>query len=325
MPEIPYQLIDINKYKQKDTAKNSEGDILFPLETSRGCPFRCDFCTHSVDHKGWRGISAEKIINDLKDIIDRFRIKKFMFVDENFFSSHKRNKEFISQIRKERLDIRFMATATVNYLNGLSIGFLKQLKEVGLIDPTLSIESGSQRILNLIRKPVKLEQVPRVVNNLKKAGLNCNYTLIIGFPYETIDDTKQTFLLAIKLLLQNKNAKVTIQKLAPMPGTKVLEDCIKKGFKKPKKLEDWINTSTFWESPYQWIDKDIQLFMQRYKYMNGLGVLRSQEIPFHNLLIGFFGRVLRYRINKNYYQFNIEKRLYNLSKKFVNREKLTEL
>lgn len=247
---------------------------------------------------GWRGISAEKIVNDIKNIIYNFNIKDFIFIDQNFCASHKRNKEFICQIKNEKLDIKFVATATINYLSRLNINFLKQLKEVGMLNQTLSIESGSQRILNLINKPVKLDQVTKVADKLKKAGINSNYALMIGFPYETIDDIKKTFLLATKLLLKNKNTNVSIIKLAPMPGTKILEDCIKKGFKRPRKLEDWINISTFWESPSPWIDKDVQLFMKEHKYMYALGISRLNGTPLSNFLISLFGRLARYRMKK---------------------------
>ena len=325
LPDIPYQLIDINRYKQKYTLTNYEGKLLLPFEASRGCPFRCSFCKSNIEPIGWRGISAEKTVNDLKNIINKFRLKEFMFVDENFFASHKRNKEFIYQLKKEKVDIKFNSTATISYLSDLDIVFLKQLKKVGMLNQTLSVESGSQRILNMINKPVNVNQVPKVAGKLKKAGINTNYALMIGFPYETIGDIKKTFLFAIKLLLQEKNTYVSIMKLAPMPGTQILEDCIKRGFKRPEKLEDWINISTFWDSPSSWIDNDVQFFMKKYKYMFALGASHYMNIPFRDYLIGLFGRLLRYRLKKNYYKFNIEEKLYNLSKKFINNEKLIEV
>jgi len=325
LPDIPYQLIDINRYKQKFPSFNYETELVLPFETSRGCPFKCSFCKANIETTGWRGISTEKIVNDIQNIVDKFKIKDFNFVDDNFCASHKRNKEFIYQIKKEKLDIRFISTTTINYLSGLNINFLKQLREAGMVYQTLSVESGSQRILDMINKPVKLYQVLEVTDKLEKAGINLNYALMVGFPYETLEDTKKTFLLVLKLLLKHKKKFVSIMKLAPMPGTKLLENCIKKGLERPKKLEDWINVSTFWESPSSWIDKDIQLFMKEHKYIYALGVSRFIGTPFSNFLINLFGRLAIYRIKKNYYKFNIENQLYNLSKRFNNNENIVEV
>ena len=315
LPDMPYKLIDMNQYKQ--TAINCKGDLLVPFETSRGCPFTCNFCP---SNPSWRVISSEKIIKDIKNIVDTLKIKDFVFVDKNFCTSQKRNKEFIYQIKKEKLDIRFTAATTINYLSMIDIEFLKQLKKVGMfggLGCVLSVESGSQRILDRVNKPIKLDQVPKVADKLKKAGINPAYSLMVGFPYETIDDIKKTFLLAIKLLLQEKNTFVSVARLLPVPSTKILEDCIKKGFKRPQKLEEWIYVSNFWKSPNTWIDKDVQLFMKRYEYVSTFGRSRLDQDIFHNYLLNFFGRLLRYRIKKDHYRFNIEEKLHNMFQRFM--------
>jgi len=326
LPDIPYNLVNVNKYKGSlHIIPGPFKKILLSLDTSRGCPYKCTFCASDKSKHKWRGVSANKIINDIKNIVDKFKVKDFMFVDENFCGSHKRVKEFVYLIKKERLDITFYANTTVNYLSGLDIGFLKQLKEAGMSDQIICVESGSQRILDLINKPLRLESIPRVTNKLKRLDINHYYSFIIGFPYETMKDVKKTFLLAIKLLLQNKQIQASILKLAPMPGTKVLEDCIAKGLERPKKLQDWINTSTIWESPSPWIDKDILLFMKRYKYISILGLSESYHIPFRNLLVYSFANVLKYRIKKDFYRFNIEEKLYNSAKNLTNPKNLIEV
>jgi anaerobic magnesium-protoporphyrin IX monomethyl ester cyclase len=111
LPPIPFNLIDFEKYGPEPGTLDydwiSDPKKIIPMETSRGCPFSCIFCTESVRKTKWRSLPPERVISDLEIYIEKYGIRNFTFIDDNIFGNLKRGKELISLLAKTKLGINW--------------------------------------------------------------------------------------------------------------------------------------------------------------------------------------------------------------------------
>jgi anaerobic magnesium-protoporphyrin IX monomethyl ester cyclase len=170
-----------------------------PVTTSRGCLYRCAFCDERLiwGHQ-YRFRSPKDIIDEIIRNIRVYNCSNIKFVDSSL-TMHPRLKEICHLILKNKLKVRWTCFAKVNQVNE---ELLTLMKKAGCKMLLFGIESGSQRILNLMRKGFLLEDVERAANLSKKVGIPIEGSFIIGFPTETRKEVLQTIELAKKLKLE---------------------------------------------------------------------------------------------------------------------------
>ena len=184
--------------------------------TGRGCPARCAFCVYPQTMHGhrYRVRSVENVIAEIEYIRDNFPdVKEIVIEDDTFTINKKRTMAFCDEMISRGLHRRFrwLCNARVN----LDYETMKKMREAGckLIIP--GIESGSQEILNNIRKGTTIEQVREYVAAAKKAGLAIHACYMVGNKGETRETMQQT--LAFALELNTDTAQ--FYPLLPFPGT----------------------------------------------------------------------------------------------------------
>ena len=198
--------------------------------TSRGCPFRCSFCSSSRLFGGyWRGRSPENVLEEMKTIYEDYGIKNVEFIDDTFTLDQKRAEKICEGIIKEGWDISWGASSRVDTL---SRKLVEKMKEAGCWILFLGIESGSQRILDAIGKRITLEQVRKAVKIVKDARIQVLGSFIIGFLQDTVETIKMTINFAKKLNLDYAEFSI----LTPYPGTPIYDYAIKNGLLLTK---DW--------------------------------------------------------------------------------------
>jgi len=264
LPIIPFHLLDLSKYisiKQRISS-----DILLPLETSRGCPFACLFCTESVRKKKWRAFTPQRVIEDIKIYVQKYGIRDFIFVDDNFFGNIKRGEEIVDLLVKENLDIRWYTSLRTDYMAKADKSFIDKLEKAGCKLLTFGAESGSEEILKMINKESTIEKVKKSNRLLVGSTIQAHFVLIKGFPNETIKDIRDTYLLCLQLILDNPTTVVSAPMLIPTPGTKIAEMCL--GSDRDRfTLEDWVKVidyryETLVAKPH-WIQDDTYDFIKK--------------------------------------------------------------
>ncbi len=185
------------------------------LMTSRGCPYNCIFCSSSLQFgKIWRGHSTERVITELRRLVNDYGVRDIEFLDDTFTLNMKRAVEIANKMKEEKLDVRWSASARVNLFNE---EIAKAMNDSGAHTIYFGIESGNQRTLDFIGKGIKLQQAIDSVKKGNDAGLHTLGSFIIGFPDDTVDDVRNT----IKF---SKNVKVKIAQFTiatPYPGTRL--------------------------------------------------------------------------------------------------------
>jgi anaerobic magnesium-protoporphyrin IX monomethyl ester cyclase len=195
------------------------GDII----TSRGCPFSCAYC---ASHLTWtrkvRYRSIANILLEVKSVIRSFGTRQFTFWDDSFTLNKKRIIEFCSALKDEKLGINWGCNTRFDLLDEDTI---KAMKQAGCNNVELGVESGSPRILDLIRKNVPVQRMRDVAAILRKHNLYWSGFFMIGLPSETCDDMKMT----IDLMKELKPNYATLSVFTPYPGTELWDMLLQKG------------------------------------------------------------------------------------------------
>lgn len=239
LPELPYTLLDIKKYPSFGESLPSNAKSVFPFISSRGCPYACTFCCNPIySQRRWRAMNAETAIKHIDNIVDKFNIDGIVFHDENFFVDKKRV-EKIAKYMDHKLD--WGTQARIDVAKNFDI---LDLHNKGLCLMGIGIESGSDRILSLIRKGVTVSDIIKYNKLLSNVDIVTQYNFMVGFPTESIGEIYATIDLAMRLITDNDNAEITgIYVYAPYPGTELFDISVRHGFNPPKFLEDWAKYS----------------------------------------------------------------------------------
>jgi radical SAM superfamily enzyme YgiQ (UPF0313 family) len=198
--------------------------------TSRGCPFKCSFCSSSRLFGGyWRGRSPENVLEEMKIVYEEYGIRNIEFMDDTFTLNQERAEKICDEIIKQGWDISWGASSRVDTL---SKKLVEKMKKAGCWIIFLGIESGSQKILDAIGKRITLEQVKKAVKILKDAGIQVLGSFIIGFLQDTKETIKETIKFAKSLNLNYAEFSI----LTPYPGTPIFDYAKKHGM---LLTEDW--------------------------------------------------------------------------------------
>jgi len=198
--------------------------------TSRGCPFKCSFCSSSRLFGGyWRGRSPENVLEEMKTVYEEYGIRNIEFIDDTFTLNQERAEKICDEIIKQGWDISWGASSRADTL---SRRLAEKMKKAGCWIIYLGIESGSQKILDAIGKRITLEQVKKAVKILKDAGIQVLGSFIIGFLQDTKETIKETIKFAKSLSLDYAQFSI----LTPYPGTPIFDYAKKHGM---LLTEDW--------------------------------------------------------------------------------------
>jgi len=208
IPMPSYDLLPMEKYQ-------ANGVRFGTVMTSRGCPFNCAFCSSSLQFgKRWRGHSDSRVIEELKHLHEKYRIREIEFLDDTFTLNKHRAIRIARRIVKEGLDISWSASSRVDTFTE---EVAEAMKKSGCHTIYFGIESGSRKTLNFIGKGITPEQSISAVKKAKRHKLRALGSFVIGFPEETKEDIKKTIKFSKKVGVDF--AQFTIA--TPYPGTRL--------------------------------------------------------------------------------------------------------
>jgi len=217
--------LDTIPYPARDLIDIEDHTFMF---TSRGCPYKCIFCS---SYKFWKIVrfhSAEYVVNEIKLLIDKYKVKYIDFADDLFIANRDRLKKIVELIKQEKIDISFGCDARANMVDD---EIVKLLKNMNIQKIVLGLESGNDRILTYLKgidgKPtVTVKQNYDAVRIANKYGILVNAGFVVGSPNETEDEILDTLKLAKTSGLNHFEPYI----LTPLPGTEIWELAKKKNF-----------------------------------------------------------------------------------------------
>jgi anaerobic magnesium-protoporphyrin IX monomethyl ester cyclase len=210
------------------------------LLTSRGCPYKCSYCSCAAFmRRKWMSRSAENILDEMEEIVS-LGYKNVLITDDNYTLNKKRVIAISKGMKKRKIDLCWIAEGRVD--SG-SYETFKAMTSAGCKIIYLGVESGNQRILDYYNKGTKVDQAITAVNNARKAGMDIiTATFILGAPTETISEVINTLKFAQKLDIDFPQFNI----LAAIPGAKIYEDLVKAGYINPEKSWEYApNVASF--------------------------------------------------------------------------------
>jgi anaerobic magnesium-protoporphyrin IX monomethyl ester cyclase len=265
LPLPAYDLVDMSKYAGIEKQ--------FDYQSSRGCPFRCGFCYNTVFcNRRYRKKSAGKVIEELYMLKDRYGVKNFAFADDEFFIDKKRVEAIIDGII-ERGKIGITASCRLDIVQRFPNELLKKIKSAGVFHMFFGAESGSDRILKMIKKDIKRSDIILGSQKVSEAGIRPFLSFMSGFPGEEISDFDQTLDTIVELW--NLDSRITVNGIFPFnpyPGTYLYQKACDAGLKPPDNLEDWGNWTFQYQPDNPWLNKEMKQWMEiafyivRFKY-----------------------------------------------------------
>lgn len=191
LDDLPFQPWDIfTPLPYDDSCLWMKEHPVFTMNTSRGCPFNCRFCSvGSVWERNYSYLSAPRIIDEINYLITHHNAKGIYFREDNFTLNEKRTREFCELLLQKNVNISWACETRVD---NLSQELVTLMARAGCRAFYLGVESGSQRILDYLNKGITVKQIVDALSWSKAAGINTYCSLIAGIPGETFKDLRQT-------------------------------------------------------------------------------------------------------------------------------------
>lgn len=187
--------------------KKPEASII----TSRGCPHECIFCDRSVFGHRYRLHSAAYVVESFQVLKEKFKVKHIMIYDDTFIMAKKRVHDICEKLIKIKNDVIWSCLGNIN----VEYDTLALIKKAGCWQIGFGIESGSERILKMLKKRQTIEDIRRAITISKKVGIKTRGFFIIGSPGESRQDIRKTIDLAKELPLDD----FQMTNFTPFPGS----------------------------------------------------------------------------------------------------------
>lgn len=223
LPFFPYEEYPLDLYNlQCDiVAKNP----VIPLYTSRGCPFECSFCSsREVWNRRCYFMSGQRVVDEIENIKTKFSPAGLQFQDDHFTLNRNRVIEICEGLIHRKIDLPWICLSRAERLD---VELLRLMQKAGCKGMWFGIESGSKRVLSIMRKNIDLDSAISIIQNGKKLGMAIGVSMIVGYPTQTLQEEMET----VDFLEKAKATFVMISPYIGYPGSETYRQYLMKGSK----------------------------------------------------------------------------------------------
>lgn len=212
LPMPAWDLVDIESYK--NIWKQSKQGFTLNIATTRGCPYKCNWCAKPIYGNRYNAHSPEYIVNEIAYLKENYGVSRFWMCDDIFGLKPNWVQEFNSELQKKQIKIRYYIQSRVDLL--LKEDTIEALAKSGLEEVWVGAESASQKILDAMDKGTKVEEIYEATRLLKTQNIRVAFFLQFGYLTENQDDISKTIAMVKELQPDNIGISVSY----PLPGTK---------------------------------------------------------------------------------------------------------
>jgi anaerobic magnesium-protoporphyrin IX monomethyl ester cyclase len=233
LPPPAYHYFPLNKYR-------IFGKLGLPMVTGRGCTSECGFCLiPQIGGNIYRTKTSAKVVDEMEWLRDHYHPDFLTFNDEVFTLDKKRVSAICSEIRQRKITIPWDCQTRADLV---SKELLYTMRAANCQLVSFGVESGSQKILNAMKKGTTVQQNEMAIRWAKEAGLSVTVSLIIGYPGETKETLKQT----INFMKKTEPDDIYLFLATPYPNTELREKAVDLGWKMSQDWNDYeMQTATF--------------------------------------------------------------------------------
>jgi radical SAM superfamily enzyme YgiQ (UPF0313 family) len=260
LPSHDYSLIDVPAYFK--AKKRRQLDYI----SSQGCRFRCSFCADPhVYGRGWTGINAARMGEELEVLWRRYGFDDLNLQDETYFTHRERVGEISEEILKRGLSFTWAATMRADQGARLDDAGWAHCKRSGLRRVMVGVESGSQAMMDWLKKDIKLEQVFETAEKMVRHRVAGIFPFIVGFPDETDESVEETLSVILRLRRMSPEFDVSVYFYQPYPGSPIADLAWQRGYTKPARLTEWADFD-YVGSRGPWVTEEKWERIQRFKF-----------------------------------------------------------
>lgn len=269
LPEPAWDLVNILPYKQMWLQHHGYFSLNFV--TTRGCPYKCNWCAKPIYGNRYNSHSADQIVKQIKKWQQQFGFSHVWFADDIFGLKPGWLKEFAVAVKKGNLKIRYKLQSRADLL--LQENNIRHLAESGCDIVWMGAESGSQKILDAMDKGTTIQQIYEASRLLKTYGIRVALFLQLGYLNETIEDIRKTIRMTEELLPHDIGISVSY----PLPGTIFYEN-VKSGLQEKSNWTDSDDLDLLFHNTYK---KEFYKQLQRYihrRYRKKMALCSFKEV-----------------------------------------------
>ncbi|TWI98720.1 radical SAM superfamily enzyme YgiQ (UPF0313 family) [Mucilaginibacter frigoritolerans] len=211
MPLPAWDLVDIPKYR--DSWLKSSGYFSLNMSTTRGCPFKCNWCAKPIYGNRYNSRSAANVVTEIKLLKELYNMDHIWFCDDIFGLKPGWVKEFARLLEQDDISIRFKIQSRADLLEDEET--VNALAASGCQNVWIGAESGSQKILDAMDKGITVDQIRKATLLMKAEGIKPSFFIQFGYPGELKEDIQLTINMINELL----PFEIGISVSYPLPGT----------------------------------------------------------------------------------------------------------
>jgi anaerobic magnesium-protoporphyrin IX monomethyl ester cyclase len=245
LDELPFpawDIIDVEPYRKMWL--KSSGYFSMNMGTTRGCPFKCNWCAKPIYGNRYNSRSSKNVVAELKLLKEQYAFDHIWFCDDIFGLKPGWVQEFADLVEKEKLSFSFKIQSRVDLL--LQDDTIKALAKSGCKNVWMGAESGSQKILDAMDKGTTVQQIYEATKLLKKNNIHPCFFIQFGYPRETKEDIRSTINMINTLLPHEIGISVSY----PLPGTVFFEK-VKNELKEKTNWTDSDELALMFRNTYQ--------------------------------------------------------------------------
>lgn len=215
LPIPAWDLVDVNSYKK--IWKERHGYFSLNLATTRGCPFKCNWCAKPIYGNRYNSRSPEHVVNEIEYLVKTHGVDHFWMCDDIFGLKPGWIAEFNELVQARKLKFKYKIQSRVDLL--LEADTVRELAESGAETVWVGAESGSQQVLDAMDKGTTVEQIRKASQMLKHEHIEVGFFLQFGYPGESWKDIQATLQMVTEIMPDHIGISVSY----PLPGTKFFE------------------------------------------------------------------------------------------------------
>lgn len=235
LPRIPYDLFPLSEWlcigryyaRYCPQPHWRFSDRVINVHGGRGCPFSCNFCYH---HSKPRFRPMDVVMAEASEALERFNGNMLDFSDETTLPSTQRVRQMLEGIKRLPKRVEYSVSSRFDILDKIDDNLLMEMSKTGCRIMGLGIESGSDRILEIIGKKFSIEAIRRGLERLKKVGILPTVSIMVGQYTETVEDVEASINLMRESVRSNRNIQYAFTITTPFPGSELYNLIFKKGY-----------------------------------------------------------------------------------------------
>jgi radical SAM superfamily enzyme YgiQ (UPF0313 family) len=290
-----YNLIPVERYFEL------KGKRQLDYISSQGCNFRCAFCSDPfVYGRKWVGLDPTRMALRLHELWQRYQFDDVNFQDETFFTRRDRIRSLADQIIASGMKITWAGTMRADQGVRLPDDLWARCKESGLRRLLVGVESGSDEMLQRIRKDIRIEQVFHTAERMRDYAIAGTFPFIVGFPGESDASITATLACAKRLRAMSPGFETPIFYFKPYPGSDIVIEEVARGFRLPDTLDAWSQFDFVDGLPGPWVSPEKFKLIERFKFFLDLASKRASGD------LRLLQRLARYRCSRDDYRWPVE-------------------